>query len=58
MIEERRVENRFNRGTPKIKQIFCKHKYEWGREWNGRDFCIYHKCKKCGFFKIISYYKG
>ncbi len=52
------IKNRFNRLTPKIKQVFCRHEYELKREncfINVR--CYYEQCKKCGFFKSIEYYK-
>ena len=56
------IKNRFNSQTPKIKQIFCKHKFEWGREYKDKSsthsFCIYLKCKKCGYFKEIDYFEG
>ena len=52
------IKNRFNSQTPKIKQIFCKHKFLVGREFNGKDYCFYLKCSKCGFFKRIDYFKG
>lgn len=55
------VKNHFGRQTPKIKQIFCWHKYEMGREFmygNRGAFCVYLKCSKCGKFKRIDYFKG
>lgn len=53
------IKNRFNTQTPKIKQIFCKHKFEYGREFgvNRGQFCIYLKCSKCGKFKRIDYFE-
>ena len=52
------IKNHFGSQTPKIKQIFCRHNFEWGREFAGRHlFCVYLKCTKCGKFKIIQYYR-
>ena len=54
------IKNHFGSQTPKIKQIFCRHNYECGREFrDGKSgaFCIYLKCKKCGFFKEIAYFE-
>lgn len=52
------IKNRFNRLTPKIKQVFCRHKYELVREDCFDIRCYYEKCKKCGFFKRIEYYRN
>lgn len=51
------IKNRFNRLTPKIKQVFCRHEYELNRENHCNEWCCYKKCKKCGFFKSIEYYR-
>ena len=54
---DRVVKSAFNRTTPKIKQIFCFHKWELKREWHPDIDCYFEQCKKCGKFRNISYYK-
>lgn len=51
------IKSSFNRTTPKIKQIFCHHNWDIEREDAGDVRCYFYKCKKCGKFKDITYYR-
>lgn len=53
------IKNRFNRNESKLRQIFCFHKWELHRDLRPElnTDCYYEKCKKCGKFKTIEYYK-
>ena len=53
------IKSRFNRTTPVTKQIFCWHKWEERMEISeeARSRCYFQKCKKCGKFRNLSYYR-
>ena len=54
----KRMKFRFNRNTPIIKQLLCRHDYEHKREDTGWVSCYFLKCKKCGKFKDLNYYSN
>jgi hypothetical protein len=50
------IKNRFNRRTPKLKQVFCRHKFIDRIIANDGCGMTYTCCQKCGFWKSIEFF--